>query len=62
MSPYRLIEHEARSCACPKVVTAHVLAIGAKRVGPFAVGYVRWGLELYRVWSTPWFSFWFRTK
>ena len=60
MSPYRQLERF--DCACPRTVDVHVLPYGAWRWGPFAVGFVRWGGQLHRVWSTPWFSFWFKAE
>lgn len=40
--------------------SVQVMRMGAWRWGPFAGGTVKWGDETYRVWATPWFSFWWR--
>jgi hypothetical protein len=59
--PYRtfdLCERMRGEFGYPKAI--RVRRRHAWRWGPFAAGEVVWGRERFRVWATPWFSFWWR--
>lgn len=60
-SPYRVFEtceehkHHHGSPILPTIYRSRTWCWG-----PFAAGTIVWGKETFRVWATPWFSFWFK--